>query len=101
MTQGKKAKKLGRKPLFKDHIVHSVKIEKGMMSRLKDLAAAETIIRGKLITVHGLIRDAIDFVYEDNERLREVFRKARLALQSMRSWEKSQKIMKSKKLETK
>lgn len=45
--------------------------------RVRDIAALETARTGKLVTTPELIRQAVKFVYDDNERLRENFRRSR------------------------
>ena len=60
-----------------DNTVVSVRIEKNMHSTLQEIAALESLHAGRPVSVNELIRSAIQFVYTDNERLRECFRKTR------------------------
>lgn len=62
---------------FKHSLVISVRIEADDYQKLQEIAALETINSGKKICTQDLIRDAIKFVYEDNERLRECFRRSK------------------------
>lgn len=71
--------KTGRNPLFKKSSVVSTRIETGFYQMIKDIAVLETVNTGKLVTAQELIRDALYFVYGDNERLRECFRRSRAA----------------------
>lgn len=68
---------MGRPAEFSDGIVVSVRMESEMYDMIKDIAALESINSGKKITTQELIRQAISFVYADNERLRESFRRSR------------------------
>ncbi len=68
---------MARNPILEDNFVVSTRIEKSMYQMLQDIAALETINSGKKVTVNELIRNALKFVYCDNERLRECFRKSR------------------------
>jgi len=58
-------------------VVVSARIKTDMHQMLQDIAALETINTGRPVTVQELIRNALEFVYQDNERLRECFRKSR------------------------
>lgn len=64
------------KPL-KENMVVSVRIEVEMYDMLYDFAALESLNTGKKVTIQELIRNALGFVYTDNERMRESFRKSR------------------------
>jgi len=57
--------------------VVSCKIEEEMLNTLHDIAALETLHTGRTVSVQELIRNALSYVYTDNERLREAFRKSR------------------------
>ncbi len=63
-----------------DNTVVSTRIEREMYSMLQDIAALESISTGRVVTVQELIRGALQFVYSDNERMRESFRRSRLHL---------------------
>jgi len=60
-----------------ENVVVSTRIEKDMYSMLQDIAALESLNTGRVVTVQELIRGALHFVYSDNERLRESFRRSR------------------------
>lgn len=66
-----------RPNLLNENLVISARIEKEMYQMLHDIAALETINSGGKVTVQELIRNALKFVYSDNERLRECFRRSR------------------------
>lgn len=67
----------GRKPKFAKNVVLSIRFEEEEYARVKDIAALEAATTGHPVSIHGLIRDAVNFVYRDNERLRECFRRSR------------------------
>jgi len=67
---------MGR-PKLNNTVVVSTRLEKDMHERLHEIAALESLATGKKITAQELIRDALRFVYEDDERLRECFRRSR------------------------
>ena len=58
-------------------MIVSVRIGTDMYSMLQDLSALETINTGRPVTIQELVRGALQFVYSDNERLRESFRRTR------------------------
>jgi hypothetical protein len=66
-----------RRKLFPKEIVIRMRFDEPTYSRVRDIAALETAQGGKVITATELIRQAVNFVYEDNERLRECFRRMR------------------------
>lgn len=68
---------MARPPRFKKSVVVSVRFEADEYEKVQDLAALESINSGRKITSLDLIRDAVKFVYGDNERLRESFRRSR------------------------
>jgi hypothetical protein len=65
-----------------DQVVRSIKFEQDDYRMLRDIATLETLRGGKVVSTHALVREAIKFVYGDNERLRECFRRARLGVTS-------------------
>lgn len=65
-----------------DSINITTRISSEMYDMLKEIAALETLSTGKVITSNQLIRDALQFVYGDNERLRESFRRSRARTES-------------------
>lgn len=70
-------RKAGRPKGFKKSITVSIKFEEAEFEKVKDIAALETLNTGRIVSAHQLIRDAVSFVYGDNERLRECFRRSR------------------------
>ena len=68
---------MSRKSDFKKTLVVSVRIEEEDYLRVKEIADIESYKVGKYISAQDLIRDAINYVYSDNERLRECFRRTR------------------------
>lgn len=72
-----KGVEMARPAVLEDNLVVSARIEKEMYQLLHDIAALETINTGRKVTVQELIRDALKYVYSDNERLRECFRRSR------------------------
>lgn len=63
-------------------------IDKELYNRVKDIAAIESNVSGRETSLQDLIRMAVNFVYEDGERLRECFRRARFRA----SWRLSQRV---------
>lgn len=68
---------MARPNTLNENLVISARIEKEMYQMLHDIAALESINTGGKVTVQELIRNALKFVYNDNERLRECFRRSR------------------------
>lgn len=68
---------MARPVLLEDSFVVSARIEKRMYDMLHDIAALESINSGRKVSVQELIRNALNYVYTDNERLRESFRRSR------------------------
>lgn len=68
---------MARPPSFRKSLVVSIRFEEDEYEKLRDIAALETLNTGRLISANSLIRDAVSFVYSDNERLRECFRRSR------------------------
>ena len=60
--------------------VVNVRFDYDSYERIKEIAQLESVYSGKLVTACELIRQACNFVFEDNERLRESFRRARAHL---------------------
>ena len=61
---------MGRKTVLKESLIVSCRIEGDEYQKLRDIAALESLSTGKTVTVQSLIRDAVRYVYSDNERLR-------------------------------
>ena len=68
---------MARPNSLEENIVVSARIEKSMYQMLHDIAALETINSGRKVTIQELMRNALKYVYTDNERLRESFRRSR------------------------
>lgn len=68
---------MARPNSLEDNFVVSVRIEKDMYRMLHDIASLESLNTGRKVTVNELIRNGINYVYSDNERLRESFRRSR------------------------
>jgi hypothetical protein len=68
---------MARPTLFKNSKVISTRMEADFYTILQEIAALETINTGRVVTCQELIRNALMFVYGDNERLRECFRRSR------------------------
>jgi hypothetical protein len=68
---------MARPRMLEENIVVSVRMEKRMYEMLHDLASLESLNSGKKVTLQELFRNALNFVYSDNERLRESFRRSR------------------------
>jgi len=68
---------MARRNFLNDALVVSCKIERDMLNTLHDLAALESLHSGRTVSVQELIRNALEYVYTDNERLREAFRRSR------------------------
>jgi hypothetical protein len=68
---------MARPTTLNENQVVSTRIEKTMYQTLHDLASLESLNSGKVVTVQELIRNALSYVYSDNEHLRESFRRSR------------------------
>lgn len=68
---------MARRPKLKENFVVSVRIEKDFYEKMQDISALHTLNTRRQVSVQQLIRDALFFVYEDNENLRECFRRSR------------------------
>jgi len=60
-----------------DPIHVTIRIDGKLYRTIQEIAAIESICRRRKHTVAELIRDALDFVYRDNEKMRECFRRCR------------------------
>lgn len=72
---------MGRRKAVANSIVISIRLNEDDWNRVREIAALETLNTGVLVSSHELIRQAIRFVYEDNERLRDSFRRAKKSAQ--------------------
>lgn len=68
---------MGRPAAFKNSLVVSTRFEEEEYRQMQEIAALESSYCNRKITAQDLIRDACRFVYQDGERLREVFRRTR------------------------
>lgn len=68
---------MGRRKEIPNEIVVTLRVNSEDYELVREIAALETNLRGKYTSAHELIRDAIRFVYKDNERMRECFRRSR------------------------
>ncbi len=69
---------MGRPKVFKDDMeVVSTRIHRTIYRQIQDIAALESFTRQEKVSAQDLIRDALLFVYGDNERMRESFRRTR------------------------
>ena len=75
---------MAKKKVSKDTYVLSTRLDYEQPHMLKTIAAIESSATQEPVSVQDLIRHAIKFVYEDNERLRECFRRVR-GVQTKRS----------------
>ncbi len=71
------AKKRGRPIKIVNPITVNIRMSQQEYEKVKEIAALETIAQRKVISTHELIRRAVEFVYGDNERMREAFRRAK------------------------
>ena len=68
---------MGRRPSIKNMIVLSIRFDEEVFSKVQEIAELESQVYGKQISAHELIRSAVEWVYGDNERMREAFRLTR------------------------
>ena len=73
------AKKRGRPCKIANPININIRMSQEEYEKVKEIAALESIAQRQVISTHELIRRAIEFVYGDNERMREAFRRAKRA----------------------
>lgn len=69
--------KLGRKRISKDDCVISLRLDPAVWQKLKDFAHLMSQYGHKVTSGQELIRMAIKWSFEDNERLRDLFRQQR------------------------
>jgi len=68
---------MGRHHLFKNGLVVSTRFNEEDYRLVQEIADLESARLGKYVSAQELIRNAVQYVYSDNERLRESFRRAR------------------------
>ncbi len=69
--------KIGRPNKIKNSIKATILFDVEEYRMVKEIAELESYHRGKPIAIADLVRDAVNFVYRDGERLRECFRRSR------------------------
>lgn len=62
---------------LKQTVLVTARIELEVYEVMKELAELETIRTGNVTSIQELIRNSVRFMYMDNDRLRETFRKTR------------------------
>lgn len=70
---------MGRPRSFRKFMVVSIRFELDEYTNVQEIAQLESNNTGKKVSAQELIRDAVRFVYGDNEKLRECFRRTREA----------------------
>ena len=70
---------MARPKALGDTVVKSIRLPVELWRMLIDLAALQTVTTGRNITSIDLIREAIEYTFCDNERLRECFRRSRVS----------------------
>lgn len=55
----------------------NIRMGSAEFGKVQEIAALESAAQKQVISAHELIRRAVDFVYGDNERMRECFRRAK------------------------
>lgn len=68
---------MARPKSLKENEVVSFRIEKEMMDKLRAISALESFNTGKCVSAQELQRRALEYVYGDNEVMRECFRRSR------------------------
>lgn len=71
---------MARPVSIKNSLVVSTRFEEDEYRRVQEIAALESVYSGRHVSAQDLIRGAVHFVYSDNERLRESFRRSRAYL---------------------
>jgi len=66
--------KIGRPRISKETFVVSVRFDVLMWRRLQDIAFLESRHQRK-VSAQELVREAVAFTYDDNERMRDMFRR--------------------------
>ncbi len=59
--------------------VKSIRLPSDLISVIREIAALETLTTGRQVYADELIRGALRYVFSDNERLRESFRRSRVS----------------------
>lgn len=68
---------MARPKTLKNCKIVSIRMEDDMLRLVEDLAHLEKTVTGRHTTGHQLIRMACDYVFKDNDRMREMFRRNR------------------------
>lgn len=69
----------GRKKDPDEMEVVSFRCPKRLMDVIRDIARLETMATGKPVYTQKLMREALEYVFSDNERMRDCFRRARIS----------------------
>lgn len=75
-----------RPKVLKEATVVSARVELDMYEILQEISRLESNNTGKIVSIQELIRNALDYVYRDNERLRECFRRSRAHIVKRKKW---------------
>lgn len=75
MDEKKSRKK--RKSIFSEDVLKNVRFEKQQLETIQEISALQSMYTGRMVSPSELIRDAVSFVFGDNERMRECFRRSR------------------------
>lgn len=62
---------------FVDEVVISIHMERSLLELVQEVASAESSYTGKRVAATQLMRHAVKYVFDDNERMREAFRRSR------------------------
>lgn len=68
---------MGRPTEIMCPVIISLRLERDLHEAVHEIATIESMRTGKSVSASELIREATRFVYMDNERLRECFRRSR------------------------
>lgn len=68
---------MGRPKKLGEMQIMSVRLEKDVYDVISELSAFHSTYRGRVVSIQELIRQALRYVYMDNECLRECFRRSR------------------------
>lgn len=69
--------KRGRPIVVENSTIISIRFDGEELRRLHDIANLERIVTGRNTTAHSLIRDAVWYVFSDNDRMRDCFRRCK------------------------
>ena len=69
----------GRKKDSEEMDVISFRLESALKHVIDDIAKLETMATGKPVYSQKLMREALHYVFSDNERMRDCFRRTRVS----------------------